>query len=49
MDVINKFLDKYSYRKTGLGGEGYKNYSQKPKNNINHVDFISTTIFKIHF
>ena len=42
---IEFYLDKYSYRKTGLGGEGYKNYSQKPKNNINHVDFILPILY----
>lgn len=42
---IEFYLDKYSYRKTALGGKGYDDYSQLPVKNINHVDLIRPIIY----
>lgn len=41
---IEFYLGKYSYRKTGLGGEGIENFSQSPTRDINHVDLIRPII-----
>ena len=42
---IEFYLGKYSYRKTGLGGEGIENYSQLPTRYINHVDLPKPIIY----